>query len=204
LKLLKHFLEQDPSWSKKTVITAANILGLSVYQAYKWGYDRKNKKQTKFEPLFLKELENNKKILDKISQFEEEAQTKGNIDFNHQVDELISSNTKYKNLQDTRPEFPMSELNFLDNDRICNANSDSWASNCVQNNRNFASKVFAITKISRKRNSAQKFEDNISKDFLPHFERDQFNLSQNVKSQKTKDVEGSERQSETTEDKSSS
>jgi hypothetical protein len=47
LKLLEYFLEQDPEWSRTTVATAAKVLDLSCYQVYKWGYDRKNRKDVR-------------------------------------------------------------------------------------------------------------------------------------------------------------
>lgn len=47
LKLLEYFLEQDSKWTRKTVTTAAKVLGLTTYQVYKWGYDRKNKRELK-------------------------------------------------------------------------------------------------------------------------------------------------------------
>lgn len=47
LKLLEYFLEQDPTWGRRTVATAAKVLGLSCYQVYKWGYDRKNRKDVR-------------------------------------------------------------------------------------------------------------------------------------------------------------
>lgn len=40
--LLKHF-EKNPKWDRQTIENAANESGLSISQAYKWGWDRKNK-----------------------------------------------------------------------------------------------------------------------------------------------------------------
>ncbi|CAI2360281.1 unnamed protein product [Moneuplotes crassus] len=40
--LLKHF-EKNPKWDRRTIENAAKESGLSISQAYKWGWDRKNK-----------------------------------------------------------------------------------------------------------------------------------------------------------------
>ena len=47
LKLLEYFLEKDPNWERQTISSAAKVLNLSPYQVYKWGYDRKNKKDNR-------------------------------------------------------------------------------------------------------------------------------------------------------------
>lgn len=112
LKLLEYFLEQDPKWTRKTVTTAAKVLGLTTYQVYKWGYDRKNKREMKWAPQFLKELEITNSMIDKINKFDNEIKGEAAEDLNKKVEDLFVSTCKYKNNKGSRTEIPIGELSL--------------------------------------------------------------------------------------------
>jgi hypothetical protein len=71
----------------------AKILGLSVYQIYKWGYDRrKNKKNvSKFV-----NIEIDHQILERINKIEQEHKHSPQFDLNQQVEDLLGCTTDYK------------------------------------------------------------------------------------------------------------
>jgi hypothetical protein len=98
LKLLDYFLEKDPSWERQTISSAAKVLGLSSYQVYKWGYDRKHKKENRASSnQFLKELEITNSMIEKINKFDHEISGKKTVDLNKKVDDLFMFTAKYKN-----------------------------------------------------------------------------------------------------------
>lgn len=100
LKLLEYFLEQDSEWSRSTVTTAAKVLGLTTYQVYKWGYDRKNRKDLRNQGLLIKEIEINQELMMQINQLKDKTSPKPEINLNKQVDELLIGSSKYKNLDE--------------------------------------------------------------------------------------------------------
>lgn len=154
LKLLEYFLEQDPSWSRKTINSAAKVLGLTPYQVYKWGYDRKNKKMTKNQTQFLRELEITNTMIEKINKFDNEIKGGSKIDLNRQVEDLFGSVAKTKGSSATLSEIPIGQLSLhqsstqnspiLDESNFCPFEDEKPAKELV----------FSVTKVNRKRKCA--------------------------------------------------
>lgn len=199
LRLLEYFHSKDPSWSKKTVHTAAKILKLSTYQVYKWGYDHKNRKFDRAEHILHMGMDIDASLYDKIRRFEQETKSDANTDFNKQVEDLVLTN----NLQKVWAEFPAEELNFLDDERIFGGFRRASNSKPSSNEAENLAKVFKITRHARKRPAAQISDltsiKNLSWDVVDHL----FNFNQNVKSQKVSDFEADLKNSEGTADKTS-
>jgi uncharacterized FlaG/YvyC family protein len=163
LKLLEYFMEQDPKWTTKTVNSAAKVLGLTPYQVYKWGYDRKNKKQCRSGPQFLKELEITNTMIEKINKFDHEIKGQSVIDLNKQVEDLFSTVTKPKGSSAALSEIPIGQLSL----------HQSTTQNCLifddsdfspfEHEESAPEPVFSIVKVSRKRKCAEKYEETCSK-----------------------------------------
>ena len=156
IRLLECFLEQDPKWTKKTVKSASSILGLSTYQVYKWGYDRKNKKVVEYETLKYLDSEIDGSTMSRITKEDQSAMSIEGMDFNKQVDNIVLTNTKYKNLQDVTTEFPAGDLNFLIDDDFSEKifSAQNWK---VESNESKVHlKVFSIVRYPKKVNKSKK------------------------------------------------
>lgn len=167
LKLLEYFLEQDPTWSRKTVATAAKVLGLSTYQVYKWGYDRKNRKNQRYEPMLFKVVDLNDSMLDKINKFEQEIKPKDKPDFNQQVEDLLGETPSYKIKKNNCKNRQVSEWNFLSDEACSGDYTDECTSNTPRLVRKRYAKVFKIERVNKKRKT----------DFSRNFNLTNFNLS---------------------------
>jgi hypothetical protein len=100
IKVLKFFFAQDPSWSKRTVATAAKILDMVPYQAYKWGYDRKSKKHYRYDAQTEKEADAGTKISAQITEIQKQFKMSKNNDFNQCVDDLLFKGANLSNLRE--------------------------------------------------------------------------------------------------------
>lgn len=207
LKLLEYFMEQDPKWTKKTVSTAAKVLGLTSYQVYKWGYDRKNKKESKCAPLFLKELEITNSMIDKINKFDNEIKGDSDIDLNKLVEDLFISNGKYKLSGSSWTEIPIGELSL---------HKDSSSSTWIEVDHDYSffddqnsttNGPFKITKVPRQRWSSKKVTLKNSTRFSKNWDFQSFSQwteYQKYKIQKTWEKDMMERYSDSTNERSSS
>lgn len=205
LRLLEYFLEQDPSWNRKTITTASKVLGLSSYQVYKWGYDRKNRKDTYFKSTFVNDLNFDSPSPHKPLEHWKLAKTKVNVDFNKEVSDLLFGNSKSKENSDAKTDIPMTELSFLSTSaRSGDATSISSGKTRGKQEKAF-SKLFVVSKVIRKRKSAcQKTPKSNSKN-INIFENDFLEFTWNEeksKFQKLNENEVSEKGSDTTYNKS--
>jgi hypothetical protein len=152
LKLLEYFLEKDPNWERQTISSAAKVLNLSPYQVYKWGYDRKNKKDNRWwSNQFLKELEITNSMIEKINKFDNEISGKKEIDLNQKVEDLFVFTAKYKNFSDISSEIPIGELSLIKNEiKTCPSLSDPDFSFFDQKHTS-TGHIFSIEKVNRKR-----------------------------------------------------
>ena len=152
LKLLEYFLEKDPNWERQTISSAAKVLNLSPYQVYKWGYDRKNKKDNRWcTNQFLKELEITNSMIEKINKFDSEISGKKEIDLNKKVEDLFVFTAKYKNYSDISSEIPIGELSLIKNEiKTCPSLSDPDFSFFDQKHTS-TGHIFSIEKVNRKR-----------------------------------------------------
>ena len=165
LKLLEYFMEQDPEWSRTTVATAAKVLDLTCYQVYKWGYDRKNRKDSRPEGCFVKDVEVSKDILDKINEMKDESHQNNAVNLNQQVDDLLIGSSKYKNLDENWTEFPIDEFNFLSDHAVAGESSDAFSDNSSKIGRKRVANVFKITKVNKR---ARRSENQCAKNASNH------------------------------------
>jgi hypothetical protein len=173
LKLLEYFLEKDPNWERPTISSAAKVLGLSPYQVYKWGYDRKNKKEHRCSTSqFLKELEITNSMIEKINKFDHEISGKKVVDLNKKVEDLFVFTAKYKNYSDISSEIPIGELSLIKNEiKTCPSLSDPDFSFFDQKHTS-TDQVFNIEKVSRKRRAEEIQANSHSKNLAnrhPHY-----------------------------------
>lgn len=212
LKLLEYFLEQDPDWTRTTVATAAKVLGLTWYQVYKWGYDRKNRKETRSEGVFVRNIEVDKEMIDKINKLKDQTKNKSAVNLNKQVDELLMGSSKYKNLDENWAEFPMDELNFLSDQACSGDSSDENVDMMIKMPQKRISKVFKVQRVQKRSKNTENEYDMNHHDHLWHgwhnssssnfgnFNQD-INLS-NYQEGKVYEADLNERQSVITNDKS--
>ncbi len=206
LKLLEYFLEQDPKWTRKTVTTAAKVLGLTTYQVYKWGYDRKNKREMKWAPQFLKELEITNSMIDKINKFDNEIKGENEEDLNKKVEDLFVSTVKRKDSKAFRTEIPIGELSLhqdMTNNSIFDIDTDYSPFDAPSSRCNGP---FKVTKVSRHLRLALKSAKNSSTNLPKVWNFDNFNQSseyQKYKDHKIESKDMMERYSDITNDKSS-
>jgi hypothetical protein len=160
LKLLEYFLEKDPNWERQTISSAAKVLWLSPYQVYKWGYDRKNKKDNRvYSNHFLKELEITNSMIEKINKFDNEISGKMEVDLNQKVEDLFVFTARYKNYSDISSEIPMEELSFIKNEtKTCPSLSDPDFSFFDQKHTS-TGHIFSVEKVNRKRRAEVIQED---------------------------------------------
>lgn len=215
LRLLEYFLEQDPEWNRSTVSTAAKLLGLSCYQVYKWGYDRKNRKDARRERFFVRNIEVDKEMIQKINELKQETKYKTEINLNQKVDQLLIGSSKYKNLDENWAEFPINELNFLNNaegeSSIKDISKTTQKPSAIQH-----SKVFKIQKVHKRFKQNEDDYENGQNDVIwqgwsgPNASN-LLNLNQDIKSNilrnkdneaKIYEGEANDRQSDITNDKS--
>jgi len=205
LKLLEYFLEQDPKWSRKTISTASRVLGMSTYQVYKWGYDRRNKKEGKCRPQFLKELEITNSMIEKINKFDTEIKGEKDLDLNKQVNELLNSTGKYKNNSSYWTEIPIGELSLhknQENKSILDIDPDFSP---FDDDSKAINGPFKVIKVPRKRKMAAKSGCKLLPSLSTLFNYENFNQwteYQKFKCQKINEKDMIERYSDTTVEKS--
>ncbi|CAI2370303.1 unnamed protein product [Moneuplotes crassus] len=90
VNILENMFQEDPTWSKKTIKKACDILGLPKRKVYKWGYDRKSKKVsfTTLSSIFHKDIQLNTKDCDLNLSLES---CLAPIDYNSIVEDLVNS-----------------------------------------------------------------------------------------------------------------
>lgn len=212
LKLLEYFLEQDPEWSRTTVATAAKVLDLSCYQVYKWGYDRKNRKDVRTDGWFVKDVEVSKDILDKINEIQDKSHQNAVVNLNKEVDELLIGSSKYKNLDENWTEFLVDEFNFLSDQACVGESSDDSSDKPAKILRKRVAKVFSVKKVHKRSKNAnlelsESAHDHIWQGWQLQNCWNSSNLNQDIfenanKESKLQDADVNDRVSDITNDKS--
>lgn len=161
-KLLEYFLEQDPEWTRVTVVTAAKVLGLSNYQVYKWGYDRKNRNFVYASSNPDNKNELNSALIEKFNKIREENNAESKKNLNQQVDDIFCKGLKYKNFNEAWTEFPITEHQFYGNHVYLNdAQKPQPKLNRIYSEE-VPNKVFKVKKVNKRRKISESESDNHS------------------------------------------
>ena len=210
LRLLEYFLLKDPEWSRSTIVKAARVLGMTCYQIYKWGYDRKNRQETFYDSNLIEEYRDNKEIMQKIEEFNREITYTKDTDFNKQVDDLLFGGAKYINFDKNWTEFLISELNMINNQCKSTSSNNENTPKPSKIYRKRYSKIFRIEKSKRFKKNDHLEEDIGSKNLSSLFCKDSnlfnFNSEKNLKSsyeEKAEDTDIVDLNSDITNDRSS-
>lgn len=100
LAILEYFYEQDPEWSKSTIAAVSTILGMSIYQVYKWGYDKRNKMVIGRESIKVAPTETFEicaPLIEEPKDIEVIPEHNENLNLNFEVDNILIGSSKYKN-----------------------------------------------------------------------------------------------------------
>ncbi|CAI2369453.1 unnamed protein product [Moneuplotes crassus] len=120
VKFLESQFEKDPEWSRKTVQYCKEVLNLGTTQIYKWGFDKKLSAERRKKKLLKlnksknrprKRKDDTKKPMLKCPRISEAGELSSNmssglavsrIDYNLEVEKLVSEQTDYDMFCDNR------------------------------------------------------------------------------------------------------